>query len=106
MYPDEVGQVQGIGSGDAEAVAEIVPEEDAELGAGQQQAGEAVPAVASLIGAGAAGDPRVREGRYLRLVTCGRRSRSEPLVLSGTSGRSNTTSNSLVWGPSRLWGRP
>src|SRR4051794_25638609 len=32
----------------------------------------------------------------LRLITCGRRSRSEPLVWSGTSGRSSTTSNSSL----------
>ena len=37
-------------------MAEIVPEGDAELSAGQQQAGEGVPALASLIGAGTAED--------------------------------------------------
>ena len=55
-HPDEVGQVRGIGSGNADVMAEIVPKGDAELSASQQQAGEGVPALASLIGAGAAGD--------------------------------------------------
>jgi hypothetical protein len=37
-------------------MAETVPEGDAELNAGQQQAGEGVPALASLIEASTAGD--------------------------------------------------
>jgi hypothetical protein len=47
-------QVRGVG--DEEAAAEITPEPNAELLAGFPQAEEGVAAVATLIGAGAAGD--------------------------------------------------
>src|SRR5512134_2898276 len=54
--PDEVGQVGSVGAGDAEAVAEILPERDAELLTGPQQAKEGVAASAARIRACAAGD--------------------------------------------------
>src|SRR4051794_15790400 len=48
--------LRGIGLGDPKAVSEEVPEGNAQLGTGQQQAEEGVAALAALIGAGSAGD--------------------------------------------------
>ena len=67
-------------------MAEIVPEGDAEFGAGQQQAGEGVPALASLIGAGTAGDLALdypSRGSMTRCRGRQRRSRRERPVGAG-----------------------
>src|SRR4051812_48913841 len=54
---DQVGQVRDCGlAGDAEPGAEVVPEAEAELGAGLGQAEEGVAAVAAEIAAGATAD--------------------------------------------------
>ena len=54
---DEIGQVFDVRAvGHAEAMAEEIPESDAELGAGLHQAEQAVAGVAAEIGAGAAAE--------------------------------------------------
>src|SRR5687768_15545401 len=54
--PDEVWQIWSVGLCYTQAVSEEVPERDAQLGTGQQQAEEGVAALAALIGVGPAGD--------------------------------------------------
>src|SRR5712691_9553598 len=55
--PDEAGEVGDLTMGrDGEAVAEIIPKEDAELGASLDQAEEGVAAIAPDVAAGAAAD--------------------------------------------------
>jgi hypothetical protein len=53
---DEVGKGWRVGFGNAQPGAEIIPERDAELGAGLDEAEEGVPAVAAGVAAGAAAD--------------------------------------------------
>ncbi len=54
---DEVWKVGDVGcAGYVEAVAEIIPERDALLGAGLHEAEEGIAAVAAGLGSGAAGD--------------------------------------------------
>src|SRR6476619_1581018 len=54
--PNEVGQVGSLGLGHVKSSAKVVPERDAQLGAGQQQAEESIAAVTAVVRACAAGD--------------------------------------------------
>lgn len=57
MAADEIGEFGHVGSlGDVEPVAEIVPEADAELGAGVHQTEECIAAIAAGAAVGTAAD--------------------------------------------------
>jgi hypothetical protein len=89
LLPDEIRQPgDGRGVRDLEAGAEIIPEGHPELGAGLQQLRKVSRA---CLRASERVSPEI-----LRLVTKQRMALSEPLLCSGISGRSSTSSSSAL----------